>query len=183
MRSRVEQTAETIETQARRLGYTVETDQAATGTIYLEVEHPVLCDCDGECVADHSRLVRVADHDPNEARYAARVNREPSLFVEPGFQAAAVRILAEWIAVDPDTIPYVRRAATLQAKAEAAAEARREAIDAERRAMLDDCRRRYESASAEDRAKASHYETLHGKSRKYYRSRHGKALRRAGAMA
>jgi hypothetical protein len=120
-----QRSADVIQSQAEKLGYAVEADQASTGTVYLTVKHPALCECDdadceGECA---DLFIRVADHEPNEARYLYRVNREPDLDVEVGFQVAAVRWLAKKIGVDPLTVAYVKATATKAAKAQAVKEA------------------------------------------------------------
>lgn len=176
MRSQVEATAKTIESQARKLGYAVESQGAATGTIYLTVSHDRL---------DGDRLIRVADHEPNEARYVGRisVNQEPDLFVDAGMQAEAVRRLVEWIGGDVATVAYLRAAETRKAKKAAVTAERVSRQEQERVDFVTEMKRRYESCSDEDRRKADHYATLHGKTRKAYRQRHADALRRAGAMA
>jgi len=167
------QTATTIENQAGVLGYQVERQVAGTGTVYLQLSHP---DCE-------DLLLRVADHPANEARYAARLNNEPDLDVDPGYQAAAVRWLTERIGVPVDSLPYLKRAATLERKAAEArqAEGRRRAAEARRREAESELL--YEHASAGDRAKADHWRTLRGRDRKKYGYIHRFALQRAGARA
>ncbi len=177
------QTAITIESQAGRLGYTVGREVAESGSVYLTLHHPRLCDCNdpdcgGEC---NDRLLRIADHLANVARWSQNVNREPDLDIDPGFQAPAVRRLAEWIGVSADSVPYLKRAATTQRKALAArrvAEAVRQAASRERGA---ESQRLYDTASPEDQAIADHYRTLRGEQRKNYGYVNFKALRRAGA--
>ncbi len=166
----VRQTVQTIRRQAERLGCEVEVEEAATGTHYLTLDHPAWCDCDDdECGADHTRVIRVGDHEANEARYQFRVNRRPDLDVDVGYQVAAVRRLAEWLNIEPDAVPYLRRAATIEARQQTDAvriQAERDAETAERRA-------RYESAvarlSPESRATNELYETMHGPRRKRFR--------------
>lgn len=167
-------TAQVIERQAIRLGYTARIQTARTGTTYLTVEHPAI---EGE------RLIRVSDHEPNEARYKFRVNREPDLCVDPGFQAAAVAHLARWAGVDPATVPYLKREATRRAKIAKAAAEIRARMEAERLERLAESARLYAAASPEDRAIADTYATLRGKARKRYGHHHAAALRRAGARS
>lgn len=178
-------TSQTIETQARRLGYAVEREVAGTGTVYLTLSHVKFCDCKdpacgGECA---DRLLRIGDHEANEARYAFHVNRKPDLDIDAGYQVAAVHRLAEWIGVPGASVPYIRRAATL---AHRALIKKIEIVDARRaesEARVAESQQQYETASEEDRAKADHYATLHGKARKRYGSRYAAALRRAGARS
>ena len=94
-------TTRVLANQAERLGFTVESvEVAATGSAYILLSHAQL---------DGDRLVRVADHEPNEARYQANVNREPDLLVDEGWQLSAVEIMAGWIGVDPECVAYIRQ--------------------------------------------------------------------------
>ena len=63
--------ARTIASQAERLGYEVDVNRANTGTAYVTLTHPALDDGETDLV------IRVADHEANEARYKFHVNREP----------------------------------------------------------------------------------------------------------
>jgi len=192
MRSQVESAAKTIENQARKLGYEVEAEHAGTGTVYLTLFHsswsPCVCETEEdrefcECSRLEYRVVRIADHEPNYARYVFHVNRKPDLFVEPGRQVQAVQRLAEWLGINLATVPYLKAAATRAAKKQSQIEDREKRLEQERQEFAAEMDRRYQSCSDEDRRKADHYATLHGKHRKGYRRRHGDALRRAGAMA
>ncbi len=136
--------ADVIQSQAENLGYSVDDDQASTGTVYLTLKHKHLCECDDEdCEGECSNLlIRVSDHEANEARYIYRINREPDLDVEVGFQAAAVHWLAKKIGIDPMSISYLKSYATREAKAKAASDeaARRRAE--ERTNWLAECERK-----------------------------------------
>ena len=160
--STVIQTAATIASQARRLGCEVEGEVAGTGTHYLTLRHSAI----GE---DEDRLIRIADHEPNEARYIYRVNREPDLDVEAGFQAAAVERICKWIGLEPSSVPYLRGHATRVAKAEA----HKATIAAARRDEWAAQREQHAAAVAAlapgDKAVFDHYSTLSGKARKNFR--------------
>jgi len=159
----------TIANQARRLGYVVEEETAATGTVYLTLDHESFCDCDGECSASHDRLIRISDHQANDARYMFWVNREPDLDVEVGFQAAAVRRLAQWIGVDPLTLPYLRARATRERKL---AEKRAAILTRRNNEIADVASRRVEAIARlteEERAVLAEYDKTHGKARKLFR--------------
>lgn len=179
----VTQTARTIENQARDLGYQVIKDRACTGTVYLTVSHPALCKCnDSECEGTcNDRVIRIADHEPNTARYRYHVNRIPDLDVWVGFQVCAVRRLAEWIGRDFDEVPYLRRVATLQRKRNEQLEAATARREVETATFVEEMQQRYRTASSKDRAIADYYATLTGKARKHYGKRHRDALSRAGA--
>ncbi|HUT89342.1 MAG TPA: hypothetical protein VMY37_07590, partial [Thermoguttaceae bacterium] len=168
---RIGQAAQTIANQAAELGFDLDDCQVAmTGSAYLTLSRYNADDDDYD-----SWLVRVADHDANEARYIARVNREPEFDCEPGFQASVVRELAELAGVDPSTLPYIKRFATLNRRASRRA--------GQRSATPQPLPYRPSAESlAEDSRKAAHFATLSGKCRKNYRYRHADALRRAGAL-
>lgn len=135
--------ARTIINQAERLGCSVDVEVAQSRSIYITLAHPTE---DGEL------LVRVADHAPNEARYMARVNREPDVFCEPGWQADAVRKIAEWVGVDPEDVPYLRAAATRERKAREARETVRREAQSRAEAWRAECERKHAATIAAIRA-------------------------------
>lgn len=163
--------AQTIVNQARRMGWTAAIETAATGSVYIELTHPSLCTCDDPCEGLCSpRLIRVANHEPNEARYEYGVNAEPGLDVRPGHQAAAVEWLAEQAGIDPVTVPYIKtttarrlRRVALQAAEELAAlqdqTARQAAVDSAREAL-----------APEHQAVLDEYDRLTGRARKNFRN-------------
>lgn len=168
----IQATARTIANQARRVGYSVEEETAQTGTVYLTLRHPAWCrcaekeNCDGLC---KTKVIRIADHDANEARYHFRVNRRPDLDCDPGYQAAAVFNLCRWIGVDPDRLAYLRRHNTLQRKRTEAAEAAAQAQAV--RAAEDQAiyHQALEALSEESRATLLQYDEQHGRARKSFR--------------
>lgn len=169
--------------QAERLGYDAELEQAGSGSCYLRVSHPQWCkcdaidDCDGFCV---KKLIRVANHEPNEARYVFGVNERPDVCVEVGFQADAVRMLARWIGVDPESLPYLKATNTRLRRKREKLEAQRRAFEQREEERVAKQRAKFAStASAEDRRKLAYYETLRGKRRKRYGNRQREALERA----
>lgn len=165
-------TAQVIQNQARTMGWTVtEVQRADTGSIYIELAHPSLCSCDDPCGGLCStRMIRVADHEPNEARYEFRVNTEPDLDVRAGYQVAAVEFLAEQIGREPSSVPYVaaaRRREARKAAARTAAETAAHQAQIDRQVTIASARA---ALTPEHQAVLNEYDRLTGRARKNFRN-------------
>jgi len=131
--------AQTLASQAERLGYAITAAERAnyTRSCYLTISHPRLCDCDDACEGGcNPRLIRISDHEPNEARYEFAINERPDFSCKEGYQAEAIAWLAELIGREPPAYVkiYRTRKANLQAARDRARRAQAEADAGARRA-------------------------------------------------